>query len=370
MADRPALIFHHPLPVESDPRVGSTAHVTHMIGGFGEAGYDVELVTGYSMDRLRAMRRVRHQIRDGRRFDFLYAEASTAPTAMNDPRHLPLRPLMDWRFLRAAKHAGIPVGLFYPDIHWRFDQYLAKVPIAKRLPATAFYRFDLAWYRNVLDTLFLPSRRMRDSVPGWQGSARACGLAPGGVIVPTQTRADGDVLRLLYVGAVTPPLYDIGVLVRAVADSPGVELTICCPQSATADLPAGVADPSITVVHRHGEDLRALYAACDIACLVYPPHPYRAFAMPVKLFEAIGAGKPTVVSSGTSAAEFIDRTGFGWVVHNDKLPALLRALRAHPEEVAARSSTTVTGRGQHTWRARAEYVAAVMLGAADRMQWP
>src|SRR5688500_2243900 len=103
MSDRPALIFHHPLPVESDPRDGSTTHVTRMIEGFADAGYDVELVTGYSTERLAAMRRVRRQILQGRRFDFLYSEASTAPTAMNDGHHLPLRLFMDWRFLRDVR---------------------------------------------------------------------------------------------------------------------------------------------------------------------------------------------------------------------------------------------------------------------------
>lgn len=369
MTDHPAIIFHHTLPIDPDPRVGSTTHVVRMLEGFTEAGYEIEVVAGYSNERNAAMRSLRDQITRGRRFALLYSEASTAPTAMNDPHHLPLHPFADWRFLRSARRHGIPVGLFYPDAHWRYDIYTSKVPLAKRLPAAVFYHYDLRWYRDAIDLLFLPSQRMRESVPGWHGSTRVWGLAPGATILDS-TRPPSDVLRLLYVGAVTPPLYDIGPLLDAVTTTPGVELTLCCPPAEVGQLAPTAHHPSVTIVHEFGEGVRKLYMSHDVACLVYEDHPYRTFAMPVKLFEAIGAGIPSLISGGSSAAEFVAGTGTGWVVGHDGVAPMLRTLRDRRELVTSTSETVAAVRHEHTWRARAEYVAGALQGSVRQTSFP
>lgn len=351
------MVFHHPLPVEDQPRVGSTTHVLRMIDGFKAAGFEVELVAGHSRERLDAMRRVRQQISDGRVFEFMYAEASTAPTPLNDPRHLPLHPVADWRFFKFMRQHGLPIGLFYPDVHWRFPFYKAVVPPVKRHLAAAFYRFDLWWYRDVLDLLFLPSARMQLSVPGWEQSDRVVGLAPGGVSQPFEiTQRQGE-LHLFYVGSVAPPLYDITDLVAAVRGVGGVFLTVCCPLG-EAGLAASIGAERVSIVHEHGDALRERYRACDVACLVYPPEPYRAFAMPVKMFEAIGFGRPVITSNGTTAADFVERTGTGWVVDDETLAATLRQLVAEPERVRAAHDVVVSQQTEHSWESRARFVAA------------
>jgi glycosyltransferase involved in cell wall biosynthesis len=359
------MVFHHPLPVEDQPKVGSTTHVMRMIDGFRDAGFEVELVAGHSRERLQAMKRVRHDIIDGRVFQFVYAEASTAPTCLNDRRHLPLHPVGDWRFFRYLRHHGLPVGLFYPDIHWRFPFYRAVVPSVKRHLAVAFYRFDLWWYKDVLDLLFLPSARMQLAVPGWEHSDRVVGLAPGGVSQPFDlTQRQGE-LHLFYVGSIAPPLYDIGMLIAAVAEVPGVFLTVCCPPG-EAHLASSVTVERVRVVHEHGDALRERYRACDVACLVYPPEPYREFAMPVKLFEAIGFGRPVLTSSGTSAADFVERTGTGWVVDEQTLVSTLRQLVAEADRVRVAHDAVISQQSAHSWESRARFVAAALsapLGA-------
>ena len=351
------MVFHHPLPVEDQPKVGSTTHVIRMLDGFRDAGFEVEIVAGHSRERLRAMRRVRQEVMDGRVFQFAYAEASTAPTCLNDPSHLPLHPVVDWRFFRYLRQHGLPIGLFYPDVHWRFPFYKAVVSPVKRHVAAVFYRFDLWWYRDALDLLFLPSARMQLSVPGWENSDRVVGLAPGGVSQPFEITPRQGELHLFYVGSIAPPLYDISGLIEAVREIPGVFLTVCCPLG-EAHLAESMTDQRISIVHEHGDALRERYRACDVACLIYPPEPYRAFAMPVKLFEAIGFGRSVLISSGTTAADFVERTGTGWVVDRQTITLTLRQLVAEPERLRLAHDVVVSQQTDHSWESRARFVAA------------
>ncbi|WP_285286043.1 hypothetical protein, partial [Klebsiella pneumoniae] len=78
--------------------------------------------------------------------------------------HLPTHPLEDFAFLTRLRRHGIPVGLFYRDVYWKFPLYGEGVPKAKQLVAQAMYRYDLLAYRQCLDVLFLPSLRMGEWV--------------------------------------------------------------------------------------------------------------------------------------------------------------------------------------------------------------
>lgn len=358
------MIFHHPLPIEADPQVGSSTHVTRMLRGFEAAGYEIEIVAGSSRERVGAMKKLRREIARGRRFDFAFAEASTAPTSLNDPSHLPLRPIADWRFFRFLRRQGVPVGLFYPDVHWRFPFYAAVVPVLKRIVAKSFYWYDLAWYHDVVDALFMPSSFMRLSVPTWRSSARVVGLAPGGDMDPLPLQQRAGQLHLFYVGSVTAPLYDITDLVRAVNDVPGVFLTISCP-AGEREIASGMVNERITLVHEHGDALRERYWECDIACLVYTAEPYRVFAMPVKMFEAIGFGRPVLTGPGTSASAFIEASGMGWVVEPSHLSTKLAALAADASLVRQRYETVIAEQDKHSWMSRAEFVAGSLMNTPD-----
>lgn len=357
MSSPDAVIFHHPLPIEADPTVGSTTHVTRMMQGLEAAGFELEVVAGYSRERLRAMERVRADLAKGRVFRFAYAEASTAPTSLNDPRHVPTHPLADYWFFRALRRHGLPIGLFYPDVHWRYPFYRSAVPSVKRRLAEAFYRYDLRWYRDVVDVLFMPSSRMRLAVPGWETSDRVVGLAPGGQVEPMPLNGRPGELHLFYVGSISPPLYDIGDLITAVREVPEVRLTISCPASET-NLATAIRDDRITVVHEHGDALVDRYRACDVACLVYTPEPYRVFAMPVKLFEAIGYGRPLLANPGTSAANFIASANVGWVVDPADLTGMLRRLAADSTLVRSAYESVLAQQSLHSWESRARFVAA------------
>ena len=361
----PSIVFHVPQPVEVDPKVGSRGHVSHMLNAFRDAGFEVEVVSGHSRERAHDIRRIKEMVRGGRQFDFLYSEATTIPTALTDPHHIPVRPFMDLRFFRFMRRRGVPVGLFYPDVHWRFDFNRKAVTLAKRSVAYVFYQFDLFWYRMVLDALFMPSRLMSHSVPGWRGSQRVVALFPGGHSEPQPFSASEGDLHLFYVGSVTPPLYGIEELLSAVRTVDGVRLTLCCPASERALIPDEFLGDRVEIIHEHGSVLKDRYAQCQIACLVYPPTDYRAFAMPMKLFEALGYGRPVIVAGGEVVDEFVRETDCGWVVESPGLASLLEMLRDNPDALQERNRIVCSMIAGNSWVDRAEQVAQTLRAVTN-----
>ena len=135
------IIFHHPLPLEENPKSASRIRPLRMLESFRKLGCRVDLVTGYSSERKHRIKMIKNNIKDGIKYDFLYAESSTMPTLLTDRHHLPLHPFMDWFFFRFCKKNDIPIGLFYRDIYWLFDGYGSGINIVKRAVAKAAYRF-------------------------------------------------------------------------------------------------------------------------------------------------------------------------------------------------------------------------------------
>lgn len=360
-----SIIFHHPLPITTDASRGSALRPAKMLEAFHELGYEVVQVTGWSPDRKIAAERVMDEVRDGRRFDFVYGESATTPNALSDRSHLPRHPLIDARFLRFMHRRGVPVGVFYRDVYWRFDEYKSLTSVVRRGLARLFYRLDLLAYRASVDVLFLPSQSMADALPRWSRTAMLVApLPPGTDVREASPKGHGsDVLELLYVGSVTPPLYALDHVLHALRGLTGVHLTICCREEERQRLPPVTENTS--VVHLWGPDLDRLYQRADLAMVVFGPHPYRRFAVPIKLFEAVGHGVPVVADSDSAAGRIVREHGLGMAVESTAhLGELLQALAADPALVLRARAWVVERRLKHTWLARAQ-LAAQTLGRRD-----
>lgn len=362
------ILFHHPHPLAAQPRTGSQIRPVRMRDAFRSLGYEVVEVTGFTTERLKSLRQVMSDIDRGRRFAFCYSECTTMPTALSDPNHMPLHPFADPLLFRGLKKAGIPSGLFYRDVYWRFDEYREQVPIHKRALSIPLYRFDLLWYSKFVDIVYLPSLGMADSIPGAQ-HLRLAELPPAFTPaddVPDRPRSgpppdDGEgPLRLFYVGSVTPPIYDVTPLLSAVRAVPGIELTLCCPESERDVLETYPEElrVAVDVVHVSGAALTPLYERSDVACLVMGSHPYRDFAMPVKLFEAIGHHRPIIASRATAAGRFVEENELGWTFEEDsEVMGLLKRLLDDRLEVSVGRDHVRERADAHTWTARAAKVA-------------
>ena len=373
------MVFHAPFPLQPDRVAASMLRPLAMRRAFADLGYRVMDVTGYAAQRRRAMARVRAAIAAGAGIEFVYSENATIPNALTEPRHLPVHPALDAAFFHHCQRSGVPVGVFYRDVYWRFPRFREGINPVLEAGLQAAYRSELMAFERVGLHLFLPSQAMARHVPHVD-PVRMSALPPGAPDVAATRRdsdgrddggdEDGKELELLFVG-VLQDNYRMDACLRAVTSTPGTRITLCVRQEtweASRDhygplLPAGRAQ----VVHRSGAELEPLYRRADLGVLFTEPNPYWDFAVPYKLYEYLAHELPVIAVRGTQTGRLVEEMGIGWVLDYDAgaLSDLLRRLRQAPGEIEAvrrRMRRVLPGQ---TWQARARTVAHV-LGATER----
>lgn len=338
----------------------------HMLNAFKQLGYEVEVVAGHAQERIYAIGRIKKAVREGKEVDFIYSESSTLPTLLTEPHRFPTHPSLDFGFFRWAKRRGIPIGLYYRDVYWRFGLYRERFYWAKRIVGLLFYYFDWWQYTRFVDYLFIPSFMMKSALPGAWPEDRLTALSPGCEIYDFPSTRTGTSplkkLRLLYVGGIAPPLYDLFEMVSVVSTLSRVELTLICRKEEWDRFKDYYGlHGNIKVLHVSGEELKEHYFSADLFIFVRAPYPYLEFAMPVKLFEALGFGLPIITNSGTAAGQFVEEEDVGWVVSSAReLRVLLAGLLADRHMVEEKRARVKMVRGRHTWLARASKVASIL----------
>ncbi len=362
-------VYHLPYPLDMDSRFGGQVRPARMMEALCDWG-EVWLVAGTAAQRRRQMRVVEDAVKRGVRFDFCYSESSTMPTALTESHHLPTHPVDDFAFLTRLRRAGVPVGLFYRDIHWRFPIYGAGLSPLRRRAAIAMYQYDLAAYRRCLDVIFLPSLKMAEHVNLPSGVTLA-ELPPGHDIVEEPQEAPAHPLSLFYVGGFGDN-YRMDRLLEAVNRLPEVHLTLCTRPEEWAAVRPRVerwTGENLEIVHAQGSrQLAPYFARCNVATLAVEPNPYWTFAAPLKLYEYIGNGKPILASQGTLAGQRVADDGLGWTVPCtvDSLAETLSGLSTHPERVRQARRTVMAVRHSHSWAGRVEQLAGVLAGVDRR----
>lgn len=364
-------VFHHPYPVAPGGDSGSRVRPYEMLAAFRSLGYEVFEVTGTAAQRRARLEALRRELAHGRSFDFAYSESHTLPPALTEPHHLPTAPFLDARVLRLAHASGIPVGVFYRDVHWRFPHFREHYSLAKRLASLVFYRLEWRTYLSAADHLFLPSLGMRDALPSPAFEGGMSALPPGIDAVPEaprRARPGLAELRLLYVGGVAPPVYDLGPLLEAARLTQSASVTVCCREAEWRAVRHRYSLPgNVRVVHASGPELASHYAEADATLLFLASDPYLGFAMPVKLFETIQHGLPMIVSGSPEAARFVRAEHTGWAVDSPaEFRALVDGLIADPARLDEAYRQVHAAAPRHTWRVRAAEVAATLTEVRAR----
>lgn len=357
-------IFHYPNPIVAQPGKGSALRPNKMRAAFEQIGYQVDEVTGYGAERKEKIDRIKRNMEAGVRYDFLYSESVNMPTVLSEKDHVPRYPALDFAFFRHCRKNGIPTGLFYRDIHWKFPLYKEGLAWWKLMLSLMLFRCDLIQYRKTVNLLYLPSDRIRPYVPGHNTKP----LPPGGELRSEVyerrklRQKEAGKLQAFYVGSVSGGVYDLTAFCRAVCAVDGVELTICTPREHWETAQEKYADclcGRIRVVHEVSEHLAPYYEAADVFCCCLGVNEYTRLAMPIKVFEALSCGTPVMISDGIAAAELVERENFGWKVDNtaESFAQLLTFLRDHPEEIEEKTRNAIAAAPEHTWQCRAQQVA-------------
>ena len=360
------IVFYLPYQLDLNRPSGSNIRPLKMIEAFKALGLNVLEIYGTSVDRKSLIDRY-YNILDDPSLLGIYAESSTQPLALTDSDHLPRHPFLDTTFLKRAHCKGIPVSLFYRDVHWRFSRYRKSVAFYKRLISYPFYRLELLQLSRCLDILFLPSHEMEEKIPELSRHVHCFSLPPGAEIydyTSNLSMSSDQPLELLYVGGVADEVYDIRPLLTVFSALINCNLNIVCREADWKKFinNSDIYVPSnINVLHASGKDLESIYRRVDVFCDLRNFHEYLSFSMPIKIFEALGHSKPIITFDGTTISDFVKKEELGWVVSSiDEAISLINYLSQNRNFIFNMQEFISFKRKEHTWIARAKKVISLL----------
>ena len=363
MNERKNCIFYLPYPLEKTGNRARQLRPRKMLYAFRELGYSVFLIQGYSAKRKRRIRKLKELIDSGVKFDFLYGETSTEPIELSDPNHLPMHPMMDFAFFRYLNKKEIPVGIFYPDVYWKFPVYKESVSGYRYYAAIAFYKRELKLFRETMTRLYLPDLKMLKylDTPGIESVVDE--LPPGAdpVTVKKEPKVKKDILNMFYVGGISD-FYRMDALLLALQDLDRIHLTICCRENEwekEKDHMEPLMTDRVTVVHKNEDELLPYYDEADLCSLLFEYEEYRGMARPVKAYEYLGHHLPVVATENTAIGDFARDAGFGWSIpyETSAIRNLLTDILEHPERLEEKRKKAEELAPENLWTSRAKKVA-------------
>ncbi|QEK17154.1 glycosyltransferase [[Clostridium] hylemonae] len=346
-----------------------------MMAAFDRIGYDVDVVMGYGKERKASINAIKKKINKGIKYDFLYSESSTMPTLLTEKNHLPLYPFLDFGFFKFCKKHNIKIALFYRDIHWKFGQYKAKVPLYQRMVTIPMYRYDLFQYQKYLDIIYLPTLNMGKYVNGLGNVSKVDTLPPGADkrIVDDKSEnynTSDSTINIFYVGGVLG-IYNFEKLLKIAKQKSYVRLKLCCRENEWNMAKHKYSDyltERVDIVHKHGKELEQYYAWADLCSCYFEPSLYMEMAVPIKLLEYVSFQVPIIATKGTAAGNFVEKYGCGFSIPYDegKLENVLETIHEDKRLLLNKYKQIKDCINENTWESRAQKVAGDLTSIEGR----
>ncbi|MEH7480478.1 glycosyltransferase, partial [Neobacillus drentensis] len=280
---------------------------------------------------------------------------------------VPQKPFIDSKVMKFLKGKNIPVGVFYRDVYWKFDELYPLKGIKKTI-MQSIYRREEKFYEKFCDVIFLPSDAMGKyvSIP-----KRKVALPPGGTpmnIDVIREKTDGP-SRGLYVGGINNEDYGLFLLLDAleIANKQKMvcDLTVVCRQEEFNGLPdekkKRLTDLNVTIKHISGRALNELYKEMDFAFIPRYKSTYNDFSVPVKLVEYLSNELPVVATNCEAQKDIIESDRYG-LICEDKPASMAEVISQMSQEyLEYRMNIKKTFIEKHSWLARVEMIKASLL---------
>lgn len=315
------VLVYFPFALAKKADSGSKVRPLKMIEAFEKWGRDqgleVIVVAGESKEREAKWNELLQQ-KALSNVKFCYAENQTIPIWLTDKNHIPSRPFIDKKVFQYLKKHQIPMGIFYRDVYWKFDE-LYPLKGLEKSTMQWLYRKEEKFYEKYADAILLPSLEMGKFV---DINRTKVALPPGGKeVVFQKAKREGSQVRAIYVGAVKHadnglPLL-LETLERIQNEGLALSLTVVCREVEYQGLPeeqkAKMKQLQVDVRHISGSELDSLYTEIDFAYLPRTKSTYNDFSVPVKLVEYLSNYLPVLASNCTAQQRFVESGPYGLV---------------------------------------------------------
>ncbi|WP_157796561.1 glycosyltransferase [Bacillus sp. FJAT-45037] len=367
------ILVFFPYELQKNPKSGSGVRPKKMVAAFesyaNKEGIELVVISGQTKERQALMNQYKE---DNRAKDalFCYMENATIPYWLTDPDHLPRHPRMDLAFWTYLKRNNVPIGLFYRDVYWKFDDMYVP-PGGKKLFTPimrAIYRKELSTFKKIVDIMYLPSLEMNDFVE-WKGTFRE--LPPGMEFAPStkQTKHEGDPWHAVFVGGITDQKGILLMLesIQQINDQgKQLHLTLVCREQEYKKYPEMhefAKAEWCSVQHIAGDELKEVYDQADFAVIPREMNTYHHFSMPVKMFEYLANGQPILGTNCRAQARVINEENLG-ITTDDTAEAFLVGLEKMTDPVTyqqLQANVIENSFSAHSWEARIHQVATELM---------
>lgn len=366
------MIFYHPVPIkeEGSSNRASQLRPAKMLAAFKNIGVIVDEVNGYGRERNRSIQSIKSNVENGMKYDFAYGENTTLPFALNERDHIPRCPFLDYSFFAWLKRENIPFGCFYRDVYWKFPEFRKDVTFFKWAVPLPFHYLDFYMLKKYSSVIFLPSLEMKEYLPFNSVKNNYAALPPGCEIserlAASNSRQPGKTINFFYVGGVTPPNYDMTPMFSFFSQPrQNLTFTLACRKEewdALSEASFLQDHDQVILLHKTSNELSSHWGKASIFLALWGNVAYHNFAMPYKIFEAIGRCLPIITTSGTAAGAFVEKHGFGWAIEPkpSALENLVEQILTFPEMLREKRHKILCEQNKHTWEARAEEALSII----------
>jgi glycosyltransferase involved in cell wall biosynthesis len=287
-----------------------------------------------------------------RSLEGIYVESSTA-----------LPGPMDLAFLALARAIGVPVLTYVRDAYQLSTEYYPIGGIKTRLVRSAF--------RPAMRVLALVSSRVAypsNGLAAMLTSERDPLLIPPGARLGAAIPLMDGARDLLYVGTLRQEAQGGPILLGgvALAREQGCDIGLICVCRPGEEPPGGL-PPWAELVRAEGDAIDALLPRVLATVIPRRASAYNDLALPIKLMDYLGYGRPLIVTDVAATARVVREAGAGLVVTDSAAgiaQGIAALLGAPAERRAAWASAARAAAASNTWTDRARLVLTT-LGVAQ-----
>jgi glycosyltransferase involved in cell wall biosynthesis len=270
---------------------------------------------------------------------------------------------LDLAFLAVARARRIPILTYVRDAQQLFPEYYPAKSL-KRRTSRALFLPATRMLMRLSTTVAFPSRGLAAAVLGDGQRAQAAPLLPPGSRLADAGPVNPGARALLFVGGLRYPAHGGAILLDAMelARARSSDLELIC-VSRPGEEPPGERPAWLRVVRAEGRDIDALLP--DVLASITPRRktPYNDLAVPIKVMEYLGYGRPLIVTDTTETAEIVRGAGCGIVV-TDSAQGLADGIAAvadaPADQLVAWGQAARTAAAANSWDARASRILELL----------
>lgn len=341
---------------------GSSVRPQQMLHAFQKIGCSMKVLDGWHNKRKERRAHVKEVMRwlDTHQVRYCYVEPPSGPFFVRE----------DLMLLKKLHKMGVPIGLFYRDIYWRFKSQYTKINPLKFFLIQCLQRRDLAVFKKTVSLFYFPTMQMVNIADFHVPFA----ILPPGADASELGSSDfsemdrihnAEVLTLFFVGGLSPR-YGFDILLDAVKTinqkQLRLRLTVACRAQEWLDFQQRYAIEKwdwLTIRHvSFGDGLEELYQQVDFSVLPLRKNAYTDFAISVKLFEYAGYGKPVLCTDLEAMSQIVQENGLGWVCKDnaEDMARVLESIIVDRPSIIEKKENIKRFLPENTWEARAQEV--------------